>query len=276
MVKWPVPVSIFDSMAIANRNAADPALQVENYVQRAELALHHMLRREFELLPVAASKVTSGAQGRALAVANHAEVLLAILDLHWRGEVEAVWPLLVDRCHDSFEWPERLMLKNHGEISTLLDEFVTALQRWHSRLTADARDDFIEVTGRLTTALYQHLAHEEELVVPLMNQHITAGEFEAIMETQAFNFEPSLQTLLLGMLMYEGDSGVVDRASATIAAAAKRRAANVLGKSMNEGDSGAADRASAAIAAAVRRRAATQYVHHCWRVHGTVRPRVGT
>ncbi len=275
MVKWPTAGPTFDSMAIPSTSAADLVNPVDNYVERAEIALHSMLRREFGLLAVAVGRVTSGATGRAFAVANHAEVLLAALDLHGRGEVESVWPLLFARCHDSFEWPARRMRRNHHEIAALLDEFEIALQRWRSGITASTRDDFIGVIDRLTTALNQHLTQEEQLVVPLMNQHITTSEFEAIVETQAFNFEPALQTLLLGMLMLEADAGVVERASWTVAAAVKRRAAAAIGVAVYQPESHGVDvdRVFASITAAVKQRAATEYFHHCLLVHGTVKPR---
>ncbi len=264
---WSLVTPTFDIMAITHSNALSQATQIDNYVERAELSLHAMLRRQFELLAIAASRVTSGAQDRASAVASHAEVVVAALDLHCRGETEALWPLLVERSCDSFEWPERRMRKDHGEVGDLLDEFEAALQRWRYSATASRRDTFIEVTGRLIVALERHLHHEEQLVLPLMKQHITAGEFDAIVETQAFNFEPWLQSLLLGMLMQQGDSGVVDRASVMVAAAVRRRAALATGVGMYQPDvSFDTDRTFAATVAAVKRRAAAEYLEHCHRM----------
>ncbi len=239
------PLPTFDGMATANSNATDPTVPIENFVRRAMLALHSALRREFELLPVAVGRVTSGAQGRAVTVADHAEILLIVLDLHCRAEVEAVYPLLVDRCRDSFGSSKRQMSEHHDEIAKLRNDFKVALDSWRSRVTAGSRDDFIGAIARLTAALHEHLTDEWELIVPLMDEHITGGEFEAIMEARAVTVDPALQHLLLGMLMYEGDSQVVERVSATMAAAA-------------------------------RQRAAADYFHHCQRVHGMGRPPVST
>src|SRR5262249_42659402 len=94
-------------------------------------------------------------------------------------------------------------------------------------------------------ALHRHLTDFWDLIVPLMDEHISGGEFETIMEAQAVTVEPSLRYLLLGMLMYEGDSQVVALVAATMAAAGKQRAA-------------------------------ADYFHHCQRVHGTGRPPVST
>jgi hemerythrin-like domain-containing protein len=235
----------FDSMAKLKVNAAGPTFPKDDFVSGAVLALHSVLRREFELLPVAVGRVTSGAQGRALVVADHAEVVLTVLDLHCRAEVQAVWPLLVDRCLDAFESSGRLLRRQHDEIETLVDEFKIALHRWRCRVTAGSRDNLICAIARVTTTMHEHLTVEEALVVPLMDEHITAAEFEAIMELQALDVTPSVQFLLLGMLMYEGPAGVVERTAATIASAG-------------------------------RQRAPADYFQHCVRVHGTGRPPVST
>jgi hemerythrin-like domain-containing protein len=245
MVIRPNRIDSFDGMAKTKTNPAGPTLELDGFVSGAMLALHSVLRREFELLPVAVGRVTSGAQGRALVVAEHAEVLLTVLDLHCRAEAQTVWPLLVDRCFDAFELPRHLMRRQHEEIKTLVDQFKIVLHRWRCRVTAGSRDELICAIAGVTTAMHEHLTTAEELVVPLMNEHITAGEFEAIMELQALDIEPSVQFLLLGMLMYEGDSRVVERTSATIFSAGKQRAA-------------------------------ADYFHHCVRVHGTGRPPLST
>ncbi len=266
----------FDTMTIPDQqDVARETVYIDNYVERAELALHSMLRKEWALLATAASRVPSGAQARATEVARHAEVLIAALDLHCHGETEAVWPLLADRCHDSFEWPRRILLKDHSRMDQLLEALDFALERWCSNANAARRDVLNDIVGRIGAALDQHLDHEEQLVLPLMKQHVAAGEFEAIVETQAFNFEPWLQTLLLGMLMQQGDAGVVDRAAVTVAAAVRRREAATLSVAMYHVDVGGInlERAFPTITAAVKRQAATEYLEHCLRVHGSRTPR---
>jgi hemerythrin-like domain-containing protein len=266
----------FDIMATSHQqDVTRETVYIDNYVERAELALHSMLRKEWALLVTAASRVPAGAQARAIEVARHAEVLIAALELHCRGETEAVWPLLADRCHDSFEWPRRILLKDHSRMDQLLEALDFALERWCSNASAARRDALIDIAGRIGAALDQHLDHEEQLMLTLMKQHVAAGEFEAIVETQAFNFEPWLQTLLLGMLMQQGDAGVVERASATVAAAVRRRAAATLNVAMYQFDVGRinSDRTFPTITAAVKRQAATEYLEHCLRVHGSRTPR---
>lgn len=273
MAKSAKPTSSVDRMATAYTNAGR-VIPMENFVRRAELDLHSTLHREFDLWASAAHRFIPGVPSRAVALVDHAEVLFTVLDLHYRSQTDAVWPLLDNRCHDRFQWPKQLMRKDRDQITELKTDFESTLQRCRSHVAASP-NDLLDAIDSLTIAVKQHLTHEEVFVVPLIIEHMTDGEFDAIMDVGITNLEPSLQSLLLGMLMYEGDPKIVDRATAALAAAVRRRAA-ALFISAHERDSEPFDRSSAALRAAIRRRAATDYANHSQRLHGTLEPPVST
>jgi hypothetical protein len=99
--------------------------------------------------------------------------------------------------------------------------------------------------ARFVEVLNEHLAAEEELVVPLMERHITAAEWHAVVEEGAAAGDPAALPITFGMLCYEGDSEVVER---------------VLG------------RLPAGMRHAVRCHAATAYSQYARRVHCTATP----
>ena len=61
------------------------------------------------------------------------------------------------------------------------------------------------VLDRTLTLLRQHLDDEERHVVPLMEQHITAKEWDDLVQEGSADADQAQLPLMFGMLMYEGD-----------------------------------------------------------------------
>ena len=75
-----------------------------------------------------------------------------------------------------------------------------------------------DALDRTLTSLRQHLDDEERHVVPLLEQHITAAEWDALVQKGAADADPAQLPLLFGMLMYEGDPEIIERALAAMPA----------------------------------------------------------
>jgi hypothetical protein len=93
--------------------------------------------------------------------------------------------------------------------------------------------------------LKEHLSTEEDRVVPLMEQHITAAEWREFLKNESAAVGPDHLPLMLGMLMYEGDPESVEQVIATMSADARRD---------------------------IRQLAAPTFAAHSQRVHGTATP----
>lgn len=61
------------------------------------------------------------------------------------------------------------------------------------------------------SVLSEHLSTEESLVVPLLEQHITAAEWNGLLRKQASAGDRDALALTLGMMIYEGDPEAVDQ-----------------------------------------------------------------
>jgi hypothetical protein len=68
----------------------------------------------------------------------------------------------------------------------------------------------------VSTVPHHHHRAEEERMVPLMERHITAAEWNQMVEKGAAGADPAGLPLGFGMLMYEGDPEVVDAAIASM------------------------------------------------------------
>jgi hypothetical protein len=93
--------------------------------------------------------------------------------------------------------------------------------------------------------LKEHLSTEENRVVPLMEQHIAAAEWNEFLKSESAAIDPDYRLLMLGMLMYEGDPESVEQVIAAMPA-----------------DTGPV----------IRQLAASAFAAHSLMIHGTATP----
>ena len=55
-------------------------------------------------------------------------------------------------------------------------------------------------------------------MVPLLEQHISAAEWDALVQKGSADADPAQLPLMFGMLMYEGDPEIIERALAAMPA----------------------------------------------------------
>lgn len=226
-------------------NEMNQTVEHPHFDGREMVMVHDMFRREFALLPGLVDGVVPGDDTRAQAVGDHIEALIAALNHHHRSEDEYVWPLLVDRCANSAAALTGTMQAQHDQVELRLQEVNKSLRNWRANIMADSRKSLVEALERLFTPLSRHLIDEERQVVPLMEQHITAAEFLEIVRMGAANADPDGLPLGFGMLMYEGDPEIIERAIAGMAAEARP---------------------------VIRELAAQAFAEHSQRIHGTATP----
>jgi len=182
---------------------------------REMLMLHDSFRREFGLMPGLVRGVAAGDRERAQVITAHITYVSTILHHHHHGEDVHVWPLLAERCAAECAPLVGLMEAQHEDIAKIGREIDEGLRAW-AAAAAGPRQALADGLDRLLPVLREHLASEEENVVPLMERHITAAEWSEIVEKEAADVDPASIPLGFGMLMYEGDPEVVDAAIATM------------------------------------------------------------
>ncbi|WP_327365098.1 hemerythrin domain-containing protein [Streptomyces sp. NBC_01217] len=168
---------------------------------------HTMMRREFRLLPDVVRAVPPGDMKRAEVVGAHVELLCLVLHLHHEGEDEVLWPLLLERGGEDAAAIVPTMEEQHHAIERAHAEVVALLSGW--RATGRGGEELAEVLERLLTVLVEHMALEEEEILPLAERYVTAAEWARMGEHGLEKSPRKTLPLTFGMVMYEGDPDVV-------------------------------------------------------------------
>lgn len=188
------------------------------HFDRREMEMvHTMFRREFGHLPRLIREATNAE--RAGIIAGHVALISGALHHHHCTEDHLVWPLLKNRVGNSLGKHLQLMESQHAELAIRLGQLSVGIRKWSTHDAALNRPG--PDASRLAILLDEHLATEEKLVVPVMEQHITAAEWDAMVCAGTAAVDPAMLPLAFGMLMYEGDFDVVEHALGNFPAAAR-------------------------------------------------------
>jgi hemerythrin-like domain-containing protein len=179
--------------------------------------VHKMLRREFGLMPGLLRGVTD--PQRAKIVADHFDGIAATLHGHHHSEDADLWPLLLQRVGVPAAAPIESMEAQHAQLADALTSVQAGMREWSAAPTVEVGETLAKDARQLAGQLNEHLSAEEEQLVPLMERHITAAETQEIVARGgAIGTSADLESvpLALGMIMYEADPEVVDRAVASV------------------------------------------------------------
>lgn len=172
--------------------------------------IHTMFRREFGLMP-ALVRTSSGTDAdRRTLVADHVALLTGFLDHHHAGEDIHIWPLLRERCSEIDAPFVELVENQHRTVHGGLESVGKSLVDWRRTGSKDAAESLANAVEQLLPPLREHLALEEEKVVPLIAEHVTDAEYSRVAQEQGADVPPEKLPVLFGMFMYETDSEVVD------------------------------------------------------------------
>lgn len=179
--------------------------------------VHKMFRREFGLMPGLLRAAAD--PERATIVADHFGAIAATLHHHHHSEDADLWPLLVQRIGAAAAAPVESMEAQHAELADALSCLQTKVREWSGAPTAEVAEALARDTQRLVRLLNDHLGAEEAHVVPLMERHITAAEIQEIVARGGAigaTGNPEALPLAFGMMLYEADPEIVDRAVASV------------------------------------------------------------
>ena len=177
---------------------------------RDMFTIHTMFRREFGLMPGLVREVAPGDGQRAALVADHVVFVSTVLDFHHSAEDKHVWPRLRERCPGDCAALVDVMEDQHHTIHGYLLQVTEAQQAWRDSPTADTRDALAHAVDQFLAALTEHLALEEERVVPLIGKHITQAEWDLVAQEGGAEFPPDTLPTIFGMVQYEGDPEIID------------------------------------------------------------------
>jgi len=141
--------------------------------------VHRVFRREFRLLPVMVRLVPAGDRDRATVVAGHAADMTSTLHHHHTGEDLLLWPKLLARARPRAELVQRMQAQ-HERVAVLLDRVDVLTAEWRQSADPKTRDELANALAQTSAALDEHLSDEENEILPLIAEHITVPEWDAL------------------------------------------------------------------------------------------------
>lgn len=155
-----------------------------------EMALvHSIFRNELQSAPDLVRSVRPGQRGRANRVASHTKNVLAALHHHHMAEDELLWQKLHDRMPQCAEDIQR-METEHEFIAKAVVGVELRLAEWiaatnstrHFAIQSRASQMLVSEIRALGELVSDHLAAEEERIVPLINENMSDAEWRAVTE----------------------------------------------------------------------------------------------
>lgn len=191
-------------------DCAPPAARQSRTVDtRDMIEVHRALRREFGLMPAMIGTTAAGDVARAKTVAGHIELMSRLLAIHHGEEDRQLWPKLLDRVPDECSPVVALMETQHEQIHKAGESAAGLLPQWTATAAVAAGARLAEVLNGLCIVLHEHLAAEEQHILPLAARHLTADEWGRL-GADGFAQVPKKELpLVVGMLMYQGDPEVI-------------------------------------------------------------------
>ncbi|MFJ3671242.1 hemerythrin domain-containing protein [Streptomyces sp. NPDC090106] len=143
------------------------------------VVVHRVFRRESRFLPRLVRAVPDSETARATEVADFLREYTAGLHHHHELEDELVWPLLRARAEQDDELVGR-MEEQHRRIDQSLAAVAEWTPLWEQGADAIAREELALALEEHRTALLEHLDDEEQLVLPLIAEHLTVAEWDLV------------------------------------------------------------------------------------------------
>lgn len=169
---------------------------------RDMIVAHDAFRREFGSLPALIAGVPTGDTDGTAVIAGHVLMMVDFLHAHHTGEDDNVWPRLRERCPGEVRPLIETMDRQHAFIDSELEALAAGGRRWRASADATDRDAVAAVGERLLPALHEHLALEEERILPLIDRYLTEREWKANVAASFGKVPFARRLLMLGMALH--------------------------------------------------------------------------
>ena len=168
--------------------------------------IHRTFRNEFGHISGLVRAVASGDTKRSGAVGSYCDNIISVLHHHHAAEDEVLWPKLQTRaapCGDAIDRAE----DEHRRIQDLIDKIQAVRPAWQGSADPALAEQLAGAVEELSSGIDEHFDHEEQSVVPLIVQHITAEEWQKFIDRGAAYVNPRNLWFALayaGFLMRDG------------------------------------------------------------------------
>jgi hemerythrin-like domain-containing protein len=176
---------------------------------REMIAVHSAFRREFGLAPGLVRSVAPGDVPRAQVVGDHLELIGTFLHHHHVGEDKLLWPKLLERVPAELAPTVELMERQHEGVHEVIEQMTGALARWRAGAAEADREELAGALDRLHALLVEHLAAEEQHILPLASRSLTPAEWGELGEDGMAAQPKDKLPMIFGMIMKDGDPEVI-------------------------------------------------------------------
>ncbi|WP_324274323.1 hemerythrin domain-containing protein [Blastococcus brunescens] len=176
---------------------------------RDMVVVHDSIRRQFGEAPALVRGVTDGDTARAAVVADHLDLLGDLLHHHHTGEDRLLWPVLGPRVPTEVAETVQRMESQHDGIAEAQGTVTAAAAGWRLTAATEARETLAAAVEELTGRITEHLAAEEEHILPLAAAHLTPAEWQRLGEEGIGGLPRKQLPLVFGMVMYRADPVVI-------------------------------------------------------------------
>ena len=135
--------------------------------------------------------------------------VLSRLAIHHGEEDRQLWPKLTGRVPEQIGPMVALMETQHEQIHQASESAAALLPHWTATAAAAAGARLAEVLDGLCTVLGEHLAAEEQHILPLAARHLSQHEWDQLGADGFAKVPKTKLPLVFGMLMYQGDPEVI-------------------------------------------------------------------
>jgi hemerythrin-like domain-containing protein len=165
--------------------------------------LHRAFRKGFRELPELIKGVEAEDSERSTLVGEHIDFMLVALHHHHAAEDELLWPKLHARV-PLHEAEIQRIEDQHDEIAASMDSFERVLTKWALSAEPGLVGQLAAGAEQLSHRIDEHLTEEEQKIVPLINEHLTLGEWQEFLDLgSSFLSERNLKygLVLAGMVL---------------------------------------------------------------------------
>jgi len=173
---------------------------VEGPASREMPIIHRIFRRQFAEVRALVQEVPLTEAMRVRAVADHLGFLLDGLHMHHTTEDDLIWPKLLDRAGLDAPLVDR-MEEQHQQIDVSVVEVRAASSAWRSDPTPATSSALAGRLGEFLAVLEDHLDEEEQVVVPLIDRHLTEAEWQDVGKRGFEQFTPAQRWIATGQMV---------------------------------------------------------------------------
>ncbi|MGC5169899.1 hemerythrin domain-containing protein [Microbacterium sp. DT81.1] len=166
-----------------------------------DLVLAHLcFRRLYALAPEAVRHADPGDRARIASIGKNVSLVDDALHHHHRLEDAMLWDTVEGRrpaCAIHVE----LMKRHHAQVALLLDEMPALLEAWQTGPGPTTSAPLASTLDEISRVLGDHLTAEEEHIVPVIEEVMTAKEWEEFGDVAQKSYARSQIFLFYGLIL---------------------------------------------------------------------------